>query len=189
MRAQRRADAGQPVSGGGLRMEVVLQDARTGDQAQLVADMEAWLRARHLGRVSVRVAQPPSERVPDAIGQALLSGEARLVKWTQDGTLVPVSAVEAAWGIKRQSVDAARERNEIFSVYVRGQHWYPAEALMIDRASLAAVVRALAKESATSKLLFLRRRHAALGNRTPAEAIEQGMLQDVLRLAAAVNPD
>jgi len=121
------------------------------------------------------------------VREAGLRGEARLVSWTQDGTLVPVSEVESTWGIKRQSVDAARERKEIFSVFVRGQHWYPAEALKFDRESIAAVVRALGDEHASSKLVFLLRRHGELGGRTPAEAVEQGMLQDVLRAAAALS--
>ena len=120
-----------------------------------------------------------------AIDAAQARSEARLVKWTQDGTLVPVSVVQDTWGIKRQSVDAARERGEIFSVFVRGQHWYPAQALRLGRAELAAVVKALGGESAASKLVFLLRRHGALDGRTPAEAADQGMLDDVLRLAGA----
>jgi hypothetical protein len=86
-----------------------------------------------------------SVRIPDALPAAgsgqvlpdsLTQGEARVVKWTQDGTLLPVSAVEAAWGIKRQPVGAVRARSEIFSVYVRGQHLYATEALKFERASL-----------------------------------------------------
>ncbi len=194
MTAPRRADAARRAAGGGLRMELVFEDATLGDQDSLVATMREWIESRHVGRVSIRVAQPSKETAQEpaadtsrAIDNAQVRGEARLVQWTQDGTLVPVSAVEQAWGIKRQSVDAARARNEIFSVYVRGQHWYPAEALKLDRSALAAVLRPLAGESATSKLIFLLKRHGALGGRTPAEAVEHGMLQDVIRVASALN--
>jgi hypothetical protein len=191
MTAPRRVDAGRQAKSG-VRMELVFEDATTDDEDGLIATMREWIESRHVGRVSIRVAHPAQEaaRKLDA-GQALASaqrrGEARLVQWTQDGTLVPVSAMEEAWGIKRQSVDAARARGEIFSVYVRGQHWYPAEALKLDRQNLAAVVRALGSESPTGKLLFLLRRHGALGGRTPAEAIEKGMLQDVIRVASAIS--
>ena len=184
MQTQRRPRTESHARGSGLRVEVVFEDATSRDEARVLADVEQLLKERDFGRVSVRVAQAPLDGTA-AIGAAQERGEARLVKWTQDGTLVPVSVMEEAWGIKRQSVDAARERNEVFSVFVRGQHWYPAEALRFGRAELATVVKALGDESAASKLVFLLRRHGALGGRTPAEAVDQGMLHDVVRLAGA----
>ena len=184
MQTQRRPRTESHARGSGLRVEVVFEDATSRDEARVLADVEQLLKERDFGRVSVRVAQAPQDGAA-AIGAAQERGEARLVKWTQDGTLVPVSVVEDAWGIKRQSVDAARERNEVFSVFVRGQHWYPAEALRFGRAELATVVKALGDESAAGKLVFLLRRHGALGGRTPAEAVDQGMLHDVVRLAGA----
>jgi hypothetical protein len=184
MQAQRPHRTESHARGTGLRVEVVFEDATSCDEARVLADVERLLKERDFGRVSVRVAQAPQDGAT-VINAAQTRGEARLVKWTQDGTLVPVSTVEAAWGIRRQSVDAARERGEIFSVYVRGQHWYPAEALKLGRTELAAVVKALGEESASSKLVFLLRRHDALGARTPAEAADQGLLHDVLRLARA----
>ena len=186
MRVQRRDETEPHARGVGLRLEVVFEDASSRDEAQLLADIEELLKDRKFGRVSVRVAHAPQDGAV-AIDAAGLRGEARLVKWTQDGTLVPVSVLESTWGIKRQSVDAARERNEVFSVFVRGQHWYPAEALKFDRATLAEVVKALGDESASTKLVFLLRRHGALSGRTPAEAVDQGMLQDVLRVASALS--
>lgn len=167
-----------------LQIEVVLEDATPDVRAEVVTAIERLLAESKFGKSSVRVdaGQIDASKV---IEDSLARGEGRLVKWTQDGTLVPVSAVESAWGIKRQSVDAARERNEIFSVHVRGQHWYPAEALKFDRASLAKVLRCLGDQSATSKLIFLKRRHGGLGVRTPAEAVHDGMLQDVLGIAEA----
>ena len=100
---------------------------------------------------------------------------------------MPVSVLESHWGVKRQSVDAARRRGEVFSLFIRGRHWYPAEVLKYDRAGLAEIVRALGEESASSKLMFLLRRHGALRRRTPAEAVDHGMLQDVLRVASALS--
>jgi hypothetical protein len=142
------------------------------------------------GKSSVRISDAlPTAGSGKVLSDSLAQGEARVVKWTQDGTLLPVSAVEAAWGIKRQSVDATRARNEIFSVYVRGQHWYSAESLKFDRASLAQVLRELGDQSATSKLMFFLRRHGGLGGRTPAEAAHEGMLEDVLRMAEADSLD
>jgi hypothetical protein len=112
-------------------------------------------------------------------------GEARLVRWTQDGTLVGGATVETAWGVKRQTVDAARERGEIFSVWVKGKHWYPGETLKFERSSFAAINHALGNVAPSSKLLFLLRTHGALGGQTPADAVADGKLADVLRLATA----
>ena len=111
-----------------LRVEVVLENATPEACAEVVAAIERLLVEGKFGRSSVRVDHGLRDG-RQVVAESLARGEERLVKWTQDATLVPVSAVASAWGIKRQSVDAARERNEIFSVYVRGQHWYPAEAL------------------------------------------------------------
>lgn len=94
------------------------------------------------------------------------------------------SAVQEAWGISEDALEHARANNEVVSVHVRGQHWYPAEALSLDRRALAAIVAALGSEPPTSKLMFVPRRHPMLGARTIAQAAKEGMLDDVLRLAA-----
>ena len=126
---------------------------------------------------------PPGQGGSTAPLRAEVRGEARLVSWTQDGTLVEGSKVEAAWGVKRQTVDAARERGEIFSVWVKGKHWYSSEALKLERGALAAINRALGDVDPSSKLLFLLRQHGALDGYTPADAVADGKFDDVLRLA------
>ncbi len=118
-----------------------------------------------------------------AASLAEVRGEGRLVGWTKDGTLVEGGKVEAAWGVKRETVDAARERGEIFSVWVRGQHWYPNEALKLERSSAAAITRALGDADPSSKLLFLLHKHGALGGQVPTDAVADGKFEDVLRLA------
>lgn len=80
-------------------------------------------------------APSPKQIISIAHTAAEMRGEARLVSWTQDGTLVSGSAVESAWSVRRQTVDAARERGEIFSVWVKGKHWYPSEALKLERSA------------------------------------------------------
>lgn len=126
-----------------------------------------------------------SEPVASAVALAAATrGETRLVGWTQDGTLVAGNAVEAAWNVRRQTVDAARERGEIFSVWVKGKHWYPSEALKLERSALKAINNALGDADPSSKLLFLLKTHGALRGQTPADAVIDGKLDDVVRLAA-----
>lgn len=119
-----------------------------------------------------------------ALMRAEVRGEARLVSWTQDGTLVDSGKVKAAWGVTRQSVNAACERGEILSVWVKGQHWYPSEALKLERSALAEINRARGDVDPSSKLLFLLREHGSLGGNTAAAAVADGKVEDVLRLAA-----
>jgi len=120
-----------------------------------------------------------------ALREASLRGEAQLRRWSEDGTLIEGKRVQDVWGITRQALDKARERGEIFSFRIGGQHFYPAEALHLTREHLVRIIAALGEGSAASKLMFLRRRHGTLGGCTPAEAIEKGKLVEVLRLAQA----
>ena len=129
-------------------------------------------------------AGAPETVASSAAQSAAVRGEARLVSWTQDGTLVSGSAVETAWNVRRQTVDAARERGEIFSVWVKGKHWYPGEALKLERSALKAINNALGDADPSGKLLFLLKHHGALSGQTPADAVLDGKLDDVLRLAA-----
>lgn len=128
--------------------------------------------------------QLPAPSAVSKTAEAKVRGEACLVNWTQDGTLLEGANVEAAWGVKRQTVDAAREQGEIFSVWVKGKHWYPSEALKFERTTLAAINRALGDINPSSKLLFLLRKHGAIGGQVPADAVVDGKFDDVLRLAA-----
>lgn len=107
----------------------------------------------------------------------------RLVQWTRDGTLVDGRRLCDAWELTRQGLDKARERGEIFSVRVKGLHYYPAEAAHFARDDLARINRELGNIDPASKLVFLKRKHGALGGGTAAEAVEKGRLTDVLRLA------
>jgi hypothetical protein len=140
---------------------------------------------RHLEPVPVQLdtTQRKHPANSDASRQAAARGEARLVKWSRDGTLVDGKRLADAWGMTRQGLDKARERGDIFSVRVGGLHYYPEQAEHFTRADLAQVNRALGGIDPNSKLIFLKRQHGALGGRTPAEATEAGHLADVLRLA------
>lgn len=129
-------------------------------------------------------APPAGAASADAVRRAQARGEARLVTWTHDGTLVAGTDVCKAWDIKRQTLDAARARGEVFSLWVKGQHWYPAEMLKFERPTFARIHAALGDIDPSGKLLFLLHRHGALGGRTPADACPD-RLDEVLRLAAS----
>lgn len=192
---ERQSDTGKPVTeslvvtGQSTQCASFLLEVRNRAQvtSELIANLNAILSASGFD-----ITLTPTEvlgvqaDLADAAApvRAEARGEARLVKWIQDGTLVEGSKVEAAWGVKRQTVDAARERGEIFSVWVKSKHWYPGEALKLERSALAAVNRALGDVDPSSKLLFLLKQHGALGGHCAADAIAHGHLDDVVRLAS-----
>ncbi|MYM92667.1 response regulator [Duganella vulcania] len=137
-----------------------------------------------LKQIRLTTAQIESRALSPRHTLAAFRGEAQLVKWTEDGTLLDGSKIQQAWGVTRQAVDAARERGEVFSIWAKRQHWYPAEALKFKREDLAAITRALGDIDPSSKLLFLLHKHGAVGGVTPAEAVADKKLDDILRLAA-----
>lgn len=163
--------------------------------AALVASLDQALRAAGVDlQVSVAPGLPqacrsgrtaPPAAVQQAMQRALARGEARLVGWTRDGTLIDSTRLAQAWGVRRQTLDAARARGEVFSLWIKGQHWYPAELLKFERAVFARIHAALGEAlDPSAKLMFLLHRHGALRGRTPAEAAAD-MPEEVVRLAAA----
>lgn len=139
-------------------------------------------------QLAAGAADAPDPAGAAAVRRAQVRGEARLVAWTRDGTLVDSPTVAAAWGIRRQTLDAARTRGEVFSLWVKGQHWYPAEMLKFERPAFARIHAALGNADPSRKLLFLLHRHGALRGRTPADAAAD-QLEDVVRLAAGWSGD
>jgi hypothetical protein len=190
------------------RIEVIDPDHELASaEDTLVADLKDFLAGRKKARamhvqVSVVVVGPGGEATPIGESRAskagsrsftvessLARGEAQVLKWIQDGTLMPVSDLAQAWGITRQSIDDMRKAGKLFSLYAKGQHWYPKEVLNFRRDDLARVVQALGDVGAVTKLLFLLKPHGALRKLTPAQAIDKGMLDDVVRIAGAVARD
>lgn len=126
----------------------------------------------------------PELAVVDALALARARGEARLLNWTADGSLIQADKVGLAWDITRQDVDRARDKGEIFSIWLNGHHWYPSGLLQLERAAVAQICRALGNLEPSSKLLFFMRKHGALGGKDVLDAIANGQIDDVLRLGA-----
>ena len=178
-----------------MRLSAMPASDRLRAAAALVASLDQALHAAGVDlQVSAKPAAPagmPRASAAEpaaaqaAVQRAVARGEARLVGWTQDGTLIDSAQLARAWGVRRQTLDAARGRGEVFSLWIKGQHWYPAELLKFERAVFARLHAALGAIDPSSKLIFLLHRHGALGGRTPAEAAAGGLVEEVVRLAAA----
>lgn len=118
-----------------------------------------------------------------AASLAAMRGEARLMTWTRDGTLLEAAKFADAWGIDPDALDHARARTEIFALWIDGKYWYPAEAIRLGKSVAALINHSLGDIDPSSKLLFLLRPHGALRGHTAVEAIARGQLDEVLRLA------
>lgn len=116
---------------------------------------------------------------------ALERGRAARRSWTQDGTLLSAADYAAHRGVAPAALQHFEGRGELFSLDVNGRRWYPAELLKLSAEDAAALCKELAGEEAARQLIFVMRKHGALGGQTVAEATGRGQLVHVLQLAAA----
>lgn len=117
---------------------------------------------------------------------AVARGEAARVQWIKDGVIVPGQQLARAWGLTRQALAPAADRGEIFAVKVGNRLYYPQAFLRLDRATVAAICRALGDLGVSEKLMFWLRTHGALAGISIASALEAGTaVAKIERLAAA----
>lgn len=86
-------------------------------------------------------------------------------------------------GVTADKLLTLEGRGDLFSVNVGGELCWPSELLSFRPEEASLVCRALAGCDDAVKLLFLMSTHGALAGNTAAEAVAQGRLADVLRLA------
>jgi hypothetical protein len=106
-------------------------------------------------------------------------------EWTQDGALLSASGFAEKLGVSPTDLPQLEERNQLFALVVDKVSWYPSELLKLTREQVSDLCRALADEPASGRLIFLMRKHGAVGVGTVVEAAHQGHFDRVLRLAAA----
>ena len=115
--------------------------------------------------------------------QRVRQGEALRAGWVKDGLLVPSSALVDHWSRSRQALDQACARGELFSLKLGKNRYYPAAFLHLDADAVKRVNLALKGDDSTAKFVFWSRGHGALGNRSVAEALNDGRLEQVVELA------
>ena len=130
--------------------------------------------------------ETPQARAAGGLAGATARGEAARVRWVKDGLVVPGEQLAQAWGLTRQALAPASQRGEVFAVKVGNRLYYPRSFLVLDRASVATVCRALGDLGSSEKLMFWLRDHGALAGKGIAAALEAGVpVAKVERLAAA----
>jgi hypothetical protein len=122
----------------------------------------------------------------DGLAGAVARGEAARVQWVKQGVVVPGEQLAQAWGLTRQALAPAAQRGEVFAVKVGNRLYYPQSFLVLDRQSVAGICVALGALGVSEKLTFWLREHGALGGRSVAAALDEGVAVTKLeRLAAA----
>lgn len=120
----------------------------------------------------------------DVISNARAKGQARLYKWTQDGTLVPYAELTRGWQMQTDDIKAAVERRDLFEVWVGDVPYFPSELFALGSSHSFEICRKLDNQSPSSKLSFLLRKHGCLGDKTVVKAMQTGAsLEQILLLA------
>lgn len=136
---------------------------------------------------SVQASAP--RRALGGLDGAIERGRAAQQAWIQDGTLVCAHDYAARRGLTLDALPLLEASGELFSIDIDTARWYPAELLRLGQEDAAALCRALSGDDAMRQLVFLMRRHGALGGNTVTAAIAQGRLAQVLELASSWRYD
>jgi hypothetical protein len=129
--------------------------------------------------------RPVIEKSKATLDAARAGGQAQMLAWVDDQTLIPSKEFGARRGVERQALASAVKRNALFSFKVNNLVYYPAVLADMPAADSSALCLALGPMSPGKKLLFLLRKHGALDGLTVWQAVHESKLARVLELAAA----
>lgn len=165
-------------------LDVLISELRRRGLASPVRGSRAPVARKKPSSVS-----PQAVKKASGLAAAVARGEAAKVEWVQSGEVVPAQQLAGLWGLTPQALGPAAERGEVFAVVVKRQRYYPREFLDLDRRDVGAVCKALGSLSSTEKLVFWKRPHGALKDKTVfavlTDARDADRLQRVERLARA----
>ena len=138
------------------------------------------------GIVANAVAQAMAESAQSQRAVLRKQGEAALVGWTTyRGLLVSIPDLATAWGLTRQGLTEAADRNELFLIKIRGRLWAPAAFIGLERKAVRLVCSEMRSVDPMSQVIFWSRKHGGLRAKNVAQAIRDGHLARVLEIARA----
>lgn len=100
---------------------------------------------------------------------AVARGTAARQQWFTSGELVPARALADCWGMSVRELGAAVKRGEVLALVRVRRRYHPSEFLGLGRPAVVDICRALSSLPPETQLIFWKRRHGALGGRTPAD--------------------
>ena len=117
--------------------------------------------------------------------RAVERGKLARRSWISDGIVLSPADFAVRSGVTPAVLQEMVVRGQLFSVEIDLACWYPAELLQLAPSDSEAVCTALAGLDTATQLVFVMRRHGALGGKTIADAIANGHVSQVLTLASA----
>ncbi len=155
------------------RAPVFLQSAKTGVLAKAYKRHGSAKKRVHSGATG-------------GLAAAVRRGEAARVQWVTDGLVMAGEDLAAVWGLTRQALVAAAQRNTLVAVKINNRLYYPRAFEGLNRDDIAVVCRALGAISASEKMMFWLRNHGSLAGKSAPEALNAGVpVQKLERLAHA----
>ncbi len=130
-----------------------------------------------------KVAHWPEREAHRPRKPPLAAGEARLVLWSGDGTLLRQTDLATHFGISSQALDARHRKGEFSSILVRGKRYVPAAFRDLEMANIRTVSGELAGLSDSVQILFWLTPQDLLDGRTAAQAIQTGEVEQARRAA------
>lgn len=120
---------------------------------------------------------------PMIIKKVKMRGDDKLEQWANDDTLIEASKFMLLIDISPQQLEDLVNNGEIFCFSCKNRQWYPKEFLNFTWFDLKNILQELKEVDDCGKFLFLLRRHPKLAMYTPAQAVKQGMLNQVIKVA------
>jgi hypothetical protein len=109
--------------------------------------------------------------------------------WVQAGELVSAQCLAERWSCTPEQLETATRLEEVFAISEGGKPFYPREFIELSPTIVMAVMKAMGTLDPFEKLVFWKRRHGALGDRTVAQVLtsesDHRRLERVLQLAQA----
>ena len=132
-----------------------------------------------------KTGRPVAEKSKATLDASRVGGQAQMLAWVDDRTLISSMEFGERRGVERQALASAVKRNALFGFKVNNLVYYPAVLADMPAPDSSALCLALGTMSSGKKLLFLLRKHGALDGRTVSQAVLESKLERVLELAAA----
>lgn len=121
------------------------------------------------------------------VARAAGRGQQYLLSLIQRGELVPARDIADAWGITAQALGNRKRAGDVFGLMVNNRLWYPAALKHFpSREDAEHVCGRIRHLPPVEQYLVLTNPHAALGERTVAEALAGGMNKDVAQFLDSV---
>ena len=155
----------------------------TEDRAEIRALLETLCGAgpstARASRRKLRASPAPSM----TLESARQAGQAQLVGWVGDGTLMASEEFAARWGMTSQGLQKAAARGELLPLKVSNRIYYPAMLCELPRPFTSRLCLALRLLSPAQQLIFLLRRHGALDGKSIGELTTSAQQERAVGLA------